>query len=39
MSWKWAELVGDLYERLGLSHCKFYGFEPPPVEAVVPESR
>lgn len=28
--WKWAELVGDLYERLGLSHCKLYGFEPPP---------
>jgi allantoin racemase len=30
--WKWAELVGDLYHRLGLSHCKLYGFEPPPAE-------
>lgn len=29
--WKWAELVGDLYDRLGLGHCKLYGFEPPPV--------
>jgi allantoin racemase len=28
--WKWAELVGDLYQRLGLSHCKLFGFEPPP---------
>jgi allantoin racemase len=31
--WKWAEPVGDLYQRLGLSHCKLYGFEPPPAEA------
>ncbi len=28
--WKWAELVGDLYDSLGLGHCKLYGFEPPP---------
>jgi len=30
--WKWAEMAGDLYERLGLSHCKTYGFESPPAE-------
>jgi len=30
--WKWAEMAGDLYERLGLSHCKLYGFESPPPE-------
>jgi Asp/Glu/hydantoin racemase len=30
--WKWAELVADLYERLGLSHSKVYGFEAPPLE-------
>jgi allantoin racemase len=35
--WKWAELVGDLYERLGLSHCKLYGFEPPPAEPLPAE--
>lgn len=34
--WKWAELVGDLYQRLGLSHCKLYGFEPPPAEPTRP---
>jgi allantoin racemase len=28
--WKWAEMAGDLYERLGLSHCKTHGFESPP---------
>jgi allantoin racemase len=32
--WKWAELVADLHERLGLSHSKVYGFEAPPVEPV-----
>jgi allantoin racemase len=32
--WKWAELVADLYGRLGLSHAKAYGYEaPPPVRA------
>jgi Asp/Glu/hydantoin racemase len=30
--WKWAELVADLYERLGLSHSKVYGYEAPPAE-------
>jgi allantoin racemase len=29
--WKWAELVADLYLRLGISHSKVYGFEAPPV--------
>jgi allantoin racemase len=28
--WKWAELVGDLYQRFGLSHSKLYGYEAPP---------
>ncbi len=30
--WKWAELVADLYERVGLSHAKAYGYEAPPLE-------
>ncbi|MEO8290997.1 MAG: hydantoin racemase, partial [Gaiellaceae bacterium] len=29
--WKWAELAADLYERLGLTHAKAFGFEAPPV--------
>jgi allantoin racemase len=33
--WKWAELVADLYERLGISHSKVYGFEAPPLERPV----
>ena len=28
--WKFAELTADLYERLGLSHSKVGGYEPPP---------
>jgi allantoin racemase len=28
--WKWAELVADLHERLGISHSKVYGFEAAP---------
>ncbi len=31
-SWKWAEFVGDLYLRLGLTHSKLHGYEAPPVE-------
>jgi allantoin racemase len=27
--WKWAELVADLYERVGLSHGKRFGYEAP----------
>ena len=30
--WKWAELVADLHENLGLSHSKVYGYEAPPQE-------
>jgi allantoin racemase len=30
--WKWAELVADLHENLGLSHSKVYGYEAPPKE-------
>ncbi len=34
--WKWAELVADLYERVGLSHAKAFGHEaPPPARAPV----
>ena len=33
--WKWAELVADLYERLGISHSKVYGYEAPPLERPV----
>jgi len=29
--WKWAELVADLYLRLGISHSKVCGYEAPPV--------
>jgi allantoin racemase len=29
--WKWAELVADLHERLGLTHSKVYGYEAAPV--------
>lgn len=29
-SWKFAEMVADLYERLELSHSKVGGYEPPP---------
>jgi allantoin racemase len=30
--WKWAELAADLYQHLGLTHSKVYGFESPPLE-------
>jgi allantoin racemase len=30
--WKWAELVADVYERVGISHSKVGGFETPPLE-------
>lgn len=29
--WKWAEMAADIYERTGVSHCKAYGYESPPV--------
>jgi allantoin racemase len=32
--WKWAELVADIYERVGVTHSKLYGYEAPPAEAV-----
>lgn len=28
--WKWAELAADLYERVGLTHAKAFGYEAPP---------
>jgi allantoin racemase len=28
--WKWAELAADVYERVGLTHAKAFGYEAPP---------
>jgi allantoin racemase len=30
--WKWAELVADLYQGIGLTHGKRFGYEAPPLE-------
>lgn len=30
ISWKYAEMLADLYRKTGLTHCKLYGYEPPP---------
>lgn len=30
--WKWAEMMADLYLGSGLSHCKLFGYEPPPTD-------
>ena len=32
VSFKYAELLADLYSKLGLSHSKIYGYESPPKE-------
>jgi allantoin racemase len=32
ISFKYAELLADLYSKLGLSHSKIYGYESPPKE-------
>lgn len=29
-SWKYAEMMADLYRKMGLTHSRLYGFEPPP---------
>ena len=29
-SWKYAEMMGDLYRKVDLVHSKLYGYEPPP---------
>ena len=29
-AWKYAEIMADLYRKVGLTHSKLYGFEPPP---------
>jgi allantoin racemase len=34
VSFKYAELLADLYSKLGLSHSKIYGYESPPREEV-----
>jgi Asp/Glu/hydantoin racemase len=34
--WKWAELVADLYQGIGLSHGKRFGYEAPPLERLQP---
>jgi len=30
ISWKYAEMLADLYQKFKLSHCKLYGYESPP---------
>jgi len=30
VSWKYAEMLADLHRKIGLTHCKLYGYEPPP---------
>jgi len=32
VSFKYAELLADLYSKLGLSHSKIFGYESPPKE-------
>jgi allantoin racemase len=32
VTWKYAEMMADLYQRTGLTHCKLYKYEPPPAE-------
>jgi allantoin racemase len=29
-SWKYAEMMADMYRKVGLVHSKLYGYEPPP---------
>jgi len=29
-SWKFAEMMADLYRKVGLTHSKLFGYEPPP---------
>ncbi len=29
-SWKYAEMMADLYRKVGLVHSKLYGYEAPP---------
>lgn len=30
ISWKFAEMMADLYRKVGLVHSKLFGYEPPP---------
>lgn len=32
VSWKYAEMLADLHQKMGLSHCKLFGYESPPKE-------
>jgi allantoin racemase len=32
VAWKYAEMMGDMYRRLGLVHSKLYGYEGAPFE-------
>ena len=32
VSWKFAEMLADLYSKTDLTHSKIYGYEPPPKE-------
>jgi hypothetical protein len=29
-SWKYAEMMADMYRKVGLVHSKLYRYEPPP---------
>jgi allantoin racemase len=31
-SWKYAEMLADLHRKVGLTHCKLFGYEAPPKE-------
>jgi allantoin racemase len=40
VSWKYAEMMGELYRKLGISHSKLYAYEtPPPLERIEDEGR
>jgi len=32
VSWKYAEMLADLYQKVKLTHCKMFGYESPPRE-------
>ncbi len=32
VSWKYAEMMADLYRKIGLTHSKLFGYETPPEE-------
>jgi allantoin racemase len=32
IAWKYAEMMADLYHKMGLTHSKLFGYEKPPEE-------